>query len=119
MSWKITESKRSDHQKATNKPMQLNLFNDLYVLQEQGFIVTKTFESSDNHKFKQLENTYSISLDGITILYVQDNENGTFNTFGFCHESFNINLSQVVEIAKNKNNWTLTSLVRSESSEEN
>ena len=102
-----------------NKSMQLSLFNDLSILEQEGFTVTKTFESSDKHKFKRLERTYSILLDGITILYVQDNDNGTYNTFGFEHDSFNINISEVIEIVKNKNNWTLTSLVRSESSEQN
>ena len=88
--------------------MQLNLFDDLYMLQEHGFTVTKTFESSNN-KFKRLDNTYSIALNERIIMYVQDNDNGTFNTFGFNHESYNVSLKDVIQIVKNKNNWCLES----------
>lgn len=88
--------------------------NGLGVLQEAGFTVTKTFDSSTIDKFKKLESTFSILQNGNTILYVQDNYNGTFNTFGFNHKSFNVSIKEVLEIVKNKNNWCL---VRGESDE--
>lgn len=87
--------------------MQLELFDDLYVLEQEGYTVDKTFECTGDKRFTNLENTYSIILNGKTILYVQNNENGTFNTFGFMKERFNLSLKEVLKTVENKNNWCL------------
>jgi|SRR5690625_8689 len=90
--------------------MQLSLFDDLHVLEEEGFVVTKTFKSSNDNKFKQLESTFSVLLNEAIVLYVQDNNDGTYNTFGFNHERFRVSLGEVIETVRNKNNWCLNDL---------
>ncbi len=87
--------------------MQLSLFNDLHVLEQDGFAIEKTFKSSNDDRFKRLESTYSVSENGKVALYVQDNGNETFNAFGFRASIFNVDMKEVLEMIKNKNNWCL------------
>lgn len=87
--------------------MQLDLFDNLCVLENEGFKISKTFQPSGKDKFKKLESTLSVALEGNTILYVQGNHDGTFNTFGFNDSALGVSLEEIIEIAKNKNNWCL------------
>jgi len=85
--------------------MQLSLFDDLYALEQEGFSITRPFKPTNDKRFKKLENTYGIVLNGKIVMYVQDNNDGTYNTFGFYFERFNVALTDIVEIVGNKNNW--------------
>lgn len=87
--------------------MQLELFDNLYALGQEGYEVERTFKHTGDRRFTKLESTYSIILDGRTIMYVQDNGDGTYNAFGFAQKWMDINLKKVLKIIENKNNWCL------------
>ena len=78
---------------------QLSLFDDVAQFNEYGFTVENTFHPSNETKFKKLENTQKVSYNGKTILHLQDNGNGTFNTFSFNEMNFNITLDKAIKIA--------------------
>src|SRR5690625_3653120 len=78
---------------------QLSLFDDVSQFKECGFTVENTFHPSNETKFKKLENTKKVSYNGKTILHLQDNDNGTFNTFSFTEMNFNITLAKAIKIA--------------------
>lgn len=78
---------------------QLSLFDDVAQFNEYGFAVENTFHPSNETKFKKLENTQKVSYNGKTILHLQDNGNGTFNTFSFNEFNYNITLDEALRIA--------------------
>src|SRR5690625_6096937 len=78
---------------------QLSLFGDVAQFNEYGFTVENTFHPSNDTNFKKLENTQLVSYNGKTILYLQDNGNGTFNTFSFNEFNYNITLDKAIKTA--------------------
>lgn len=80
--------------------MQMSLFEDVELFNEYGFTLGKTFKSSDDKKIEKLENTRKVLYKGKTILHLQSNDDGTFNTFSFDKLNFNITLEKSIEIAQ-------------------
>lgn len=81
--------------------MQLNLFEDVALLfNESGFTLEKPFRPTGNKKFGKLESTQMVRFNGETILYLQENDDGTFNTFSFNQFNLNITLEQAIKTAR-------------------
>lgn len=85
----------------------MNIRNQAVTLfKDNGFTLEKIF-NTDHETFGMLERTHYVVYKGKRILQIQENDNGTFNTFehlryptSFNKDNFNITLDQAISIAK-------------------